>query len=229
MRTRLQKREASTSLASHHVNPPMALSLGAKRIKKKMSLRFVIWTLILLQHGAMAFVVGAQSRLKLGTIQMQTQAGQFFPGRQEESSFPTENDTPSLLNPVEASTRHATMVAFIATMCVLLPVALTPVWIMQQMNLLERPRRQALALDITQLCARMALYMMPFCQLSVHSQIRMNDDDKERPVPRLWVCNHTSMLDTFVLLAADSQIRGPRKRPIKTVYVSKVCASFVFA
>ena len=38
------------------------------------------------------------------------------------------------------------------------------------------------------------------------------------PVPSIWVCNHTSMLDVFLLMAADKRLRGRTRRPIKIVY-----------
>lgn len=38
------------------------------------------------------------------------------------------------------------------------------------------------------------------------------------PEPTIWVCNHTSMLDVFILLASDHKLRGKNRRPIKIVY-----------
>ena len=40
----------------------------------------------------------------------------------------------------------------------------------------------------------------------------------DNPSPAIWVSNHVSMLDTFVFLASDEQLRGKNRRPIKTIY-----------
>ena len=45
-----------------------------------------------------------------------------------------------------------------------------------------------------------------------------NQDDTETPEPSIWVCNHTSMLDIFVLLGIDKKLRGTNTRPIKIIY-----------
>jgi hypothetical protein len=49
----------------------------------------------------------------------------------------------------------------------------------------------------------------------------------EDPVPTIWVSNHVSMLDTFVFLAADEQLRGKNRRPIKTIYVSSIMSHVI--
>jgi len=36
--------------------------------------------------------------------------------------------------------------------------------------------------------------------------------------PAIWVCNHVSALDVFILMAADKRLRKDGKRPIKIVY-----------
>jgi 1-acyl-sn-glycerol-3-phosphate acyltransferase len=45
-----------------------------------------------------------------------------------------------------------------------------------------------------------------------------SDKKNELPEPAVWVCNHTSMLDVFLLMAADRKLRGRNKRPMKIVY-----------
>lgn len=45
-----------------------------------------------------------------------------------------------------------------------------------------------------------------------------NSNGKEEPEPSIWVCNHTSMLDIFVLLGIDKRLRGKNTRPIKIIY-----------
>lgn len=107
------------------------------------------------------------------------------------------------------------MLLYVASMCIALPLALLPLWMADACNFGDRCRRQAAALDVAQGVARTLLQVFPFCELTVASDV-----DHDDPTPRLWVCNHTSMLDTFILLAADRQLRGPHKRPIKTVFVS---------
>ena len=55
--------------------------------------------------------------------------------------------------------------------------------------------------------------VFPFANVKV-----MKESDEGIPEPTIWVCNHTSMLDIFVLLAADKKLRGKKKRPIKIIY-----------
>jgi 1-acyl-sn-glycerol-3-phosphate acyltransferase len=45
-----------------------------------------------------------------------------------------------------------------------------------------------------------------------------SDKKNELPEPAVWVCNHTSMLDVFLLMAADRKLRGRNKRPMKIAY-----------
>lgn len=40
----------------------------------------------------------------------------------------------------------------------------------------------------------------------------------DSPEPTIWVSNHISNLDIFVLLAADEKLRGKNRRPIKAIY-----------
>jgi hypothetical protein len=110
------------------------------------------------------------------------------------------------------------MLCYVASMCITLPLSLFPVWLMYKSNLIDKKKREELALDMGQFCARWLLYIMPFLHMHVQSDAVGSDGDE--PEPSIWVCNHTSMLDTFILLASDLQLRGPNKRPIKTIYVS---------
>mmetsp|Transcript_9182 Transcript_9182/g.17477 ORF Transcript_9182/g.17477 Transcript_9182/m.17477 type:complete len:410 (-) Transcript_9182:111-1340(-) len=130
---------------------------------------------------------------------------------QEGLTTPQVPDVSPKLSPLECSIRTATLITFIFSMCIVMPTLLVPVWILQQCNWMERPARETLALDVGQTCARVLWRILPFCELHV-------DSDATSDQPKIWVCNHTSMLDTFVLLAADKRIRGRNKRPIKTVY-----------
>eukprot|EP00565_Helicotheca_tamesis_P004850 CAMPEP_0185737422 /NCGR_PEP_ID=MMETSP1171-20130828/30355_1 /TAXON_ID=374046 /ORGANISM="Helicotheca tamensis, Strain CCMP826" /LENGTH=232 /DNA_ID=CAMNT_0028408341 /DNA_START=539 /DNA_END=1237 /DNA_ORIENTATION=+ len=53
---------------------------------------------------------------------------------------------------------------------------------------------------------------MPFVKLNIIPQ------HEDHPLPSVWCINHTSMLDVFMLLAADSELRGDNRRPIKFIY-----------
>lgn len=75
-----------------------------------------------------------------------------------------------------------------------------------------------MSLATGQFCARWLLRFIPFCKLETTPYLDPN------PQPAIWVCNHASSLDVFILLAADLRLRGTRKRPIKIVYVrNKKC------
>ena len=126
-------------------------------------------------------------------------------------------DVEDVLSPLECALRTGTLLTFLASMCVVLPTVLAPLWMLQHRgDWMERPARETLALTVAQRATRVLWRMFPFCQLHVTSDCVASCASAE---PRIWVCNHTSMLDTFVLLAVDAQLRGPGKRPIKTVYV----------
>lgn len=60
-------------------------------------------------------------------------------------------------------------------------------------------------------CARTLSTVIPFLDVKVEGQY-------PTPEPSVWVCNHSSMLDVFVLLANDHRVRGPSRRPMKIVY-----------
>lgn len=118
------------------------------------------------------------------------------------------------------------MVSYIASMCIVLPLALLPLWILSKTttttnsskeNILDKAQRERLALDIGQFCASSLLFLMPFMDVTVQSS-EEEEHTRHPPEPSIWVCNHTSMLDTFILLACDEQLRGRNKRPIKTIY-----------
>lgn len=109
------------------------------------------------------------------------------------------------------------MIAFIATVALGLITSLSVIKLLGYFGVSD-VRRQRWALSTGQLCARWALRLFPFCKVDV-----IVDKDAEymkNPEPAIWVCNHMSMLDVFLLLASDLKMRGGRKRPIKAVYVS---------
>ena len=107
--------------------------------------------------------------------------------------------------------------SFILSMCVALPLTLLPQQVVQRAGLISKPSSEKLALKTGQWCARWLMRLIPFCNISVQPS-RIDND----PEPSIWVCNHISMLDVFVLLASDLKLRGPNKRPIKIVYVSRL-------
>jgi 1-acyl-sn-glycerol-3-phosphate acyltransferase len=126
------------------------------------------------------------------------------------------------------------MIAFIVSMCVALPLTLTPQYVAYKLRLINKTRKERLALSTGQFCARWLLRIIPFCTLTTISELEKNnkkksssskDSDKKKkkkkkelPEPAVWVCNHTSMLDVFLLMAADRKLRGRNKRPLKIVY-----------
>ena len=57
--------------------------------------------------------------------------------------------------------------------------------------------------------------LIPFAHVQV---VNSSNVDSSKPEPTIWVCNHTSMLDIFFLLAKDKKLRGRNKRPIKIIY-----------
>ena len=104
------------------------------------------------------------------------------------------------------------MIAFIVSMCVALPLTLIPQWVAYRLGFLSRIQKERNAVLTSQFCARWMLRLFPFMSLETYPY---HDPD---PPASIWVCNHCSMLDVFVLLAADKRLRGPTRRPIKVVY-----------
>jgi len=125
----------------------------------------------------------------------------------------------------KAVTVKAGMMTFIAAMCVALPITLAPQYAAYKLGLLDRVRKERLALSTGQFCARWLIRIVPFCKLQAVSEIdkgTTGSDASGEPKPAVWVCNHTSMLDVFLLMAADRKLRGRRKRPMKIVYWKKL-------
>lgn len=105
------------------------------------------------------------------------------------------------------------MCAYIASMCMALPVTLFPIELLHRAKIITRKRREVMSLRTGQFCARWLHRLIPFYKLTVIPS-------PQNPTPSVWVCNHQSMLDVFCMLAADKKMRGKNKRPIKVVYVS---------
>ena len=106
------------------------------------------------------------------------------------------------------------MMAYITAMCLALPIALFPPFAMLKLGIIDKVKQEQMSLRAGQFCARWLLKLIPFCRVET---IPHHDSN---PEPSIWVCNHTSALDIFILLATDWKLRGKTKRPIKIVYVS---------
>lgn len=118
------------------------------------------------------------------------------------------------LNPIKASLTKAGMIAFVASMCVALPITLFPAAVLHKTKIISTTRKEKASLRIGQSCSRWLMRIIPFAKINVMT----NDDEMDQSEPSIWVCNHTSMLDIFFLLATDKKLRGKNKRPIKIIY-----------
>jgi 1-acyl-sn-glycerol-3-phosphate acyltransferase len=104
------------------------------------------------------------------------------------------------------------MISFIVSMCLALPVTLLPQKLLYKLGMINRTCKERWALSTAQWCARTLMRIFPFCQITAYPY--HNPD----PPPSIWCANHASMLDVFVMLAADKKLRGPKRRPIKIIY-----------
>ena len=91
-------------------------------------------------------------------------------------------------------------------------MALLPPFLAEKVGFIDRLKREQYALRSGCFCSRWLMRLIPFANKTV---VPFLEDD---PEPSVWVCNHTSMLDIFVLLATDKKLRGKNRRPIKIVY-----------
>jgi 1-acyl-sn-glycerol-3-phosphate acyltransferase len=108
------------------------------------------------------------------------------------------------------------MIAFIASMCVALPLSILPINILHKLRVITRVQKECLSLRAGEFCARWSLRLFPFARVRTITSGRGNSANE----PTVWVCNHTSMLDVFFffLMAMDKRLRGRDKRLIKVVY-----------
>lgn len=131
----------------------------------------------------------------------------------------SSSSVPKPLSRVQAQLVRAGLMTFIASMCVALPVSLFPVYVAHKLGFINKIRKECLALSTGQFCARWLLWIIPFCKLQTVTERNIKSNkDEDVPEPAVWVCNHTSMLDVFLLMAADRKLRGRNKRPLKIVY-----------
>jgi hypothetical protein len=148
-----------------------------------------------------------------------------YPQQQKKNNAKKEKKAKQQQQPlssIEAAICKLGMILYIASMCVALPMTLLPLHILDQLKLVSETQREQWALSIGQHCASGLLTVIPFCDLKVIRSSYEQQHPNNKPEPSIWVCNHTSSLDVFILLAADLRLRGKNKRPIKCVYVSRL-------
>lgn len=120
------------------------------------------------------------------------------------------------LAPWQSALTKFNMMAYVASLCVVLPLALSPLWLLRRSKLTDTCRIEDWSLRTAQFCARNMLRIIPLVDVQVIS----SEEENLNPEPSIWCANHVSPLDTFLFLATDRDLRGSNKRPIKTVYVS---------
>lgn len=133
----------------------------------------------------------------------------------ETTALHNDDKPPPQLNKIKAAITKAGMISFVASMCVALPVTLLPPAILHKTKLISTATKERLSLRTGQFCSRWLMRIIPFANVQV---VHNRDEEAEEAEPAVWVCNHTSMLDIFVLLATDKRMRGNNKRPIKIIY-----------
>jgi 1-acyl-sn-glycerol-3-phosphate acyltransferase len=103
------------------------------------------------------------------------------------------------------------MLTFVGSMCVALPLTLLPINILHRFRLISTRQREFASLWTGKFCSRWLLCLIPFINVQI---IHDGKSRRVRPIkePSVWVCNHISMLDVFILLATI------RSRPIKILY-----------
>ena len=133
-------------------------------------------------------------------------------GATEQVPFAVQNKKTVPYPTIRAALAKAGMIAFILSMCITLPLTLLPQWMAYKLGFMTRIQKERSALLTSQFCARWMLRLFPFMSLQAFPYHDPN------PPASIWVCNHSSMLDVFILLAVDKRLRGPTRRPIKIVY-----------
>lgn len=119
------------------------------------------------------------------------------------------------INSFKAAITKAGVMSFVASMCIALPVTLFPMQALYRAKIITKQTKEQCSLRIGQFCSRWLMRILPFANIRV---VRNKEEEGEEPIPTIWVCNHTSMLDIFLLLAVDKRLRGKNKRPIKIIY-----------
>lgn len=119
------------------------------------------------------------------------------------------------MHPLKAKVTKVGMMSFVASMCIALPATLFPVRLLHRAKVISTLQKELLSCRIGCFCSRWLMRAIPFASVKVDSQ---KSEDADTSEPTIWVCNHTSMLDIFFLLAKDKKLRGKNKRPIKIIY-----------
>jgi len=135
-------------------------------------------------------------------------------GVSSSSLFPNDTKSSKGISKLSATLTKIGLMTFIASMCLALPIALFPPYLLRRLKFISRVKQQNMALASGQFCARWLLRLVPFCKVACYS----SPEKETNPQPSVWVCNHTSALDIFILLAKDHKMRGKKKRPIKIIY-----------
>lgn len=104
------------------------------------------------------------------------------------------------------------MITFITGMCIALPLTLFPINILHRVGIISTRQREFSSLRAGELCSFVLLRLVPFTRIQIINDGGKNDGKLVND-PSIWVCNHSSMIDVFILLAT---IR--RNRPIKVIY-----------
>ena len=110
--------------------------------------------------------------------------------------------------------------AFVASMCVALPVSLNLLRLVSFVLRWDKGKEESLSLRVGCFCARWCMRIFPFAKFRVIGKDKVvagGEKSNEQP-PTIWVCNHISMLDIFFMLAGNKKLRGGKCQPIKIIY-----------
>jgi 1-acyl-sn-glycerol-3-phosphate acyltransferase len=194
---------------------------------------FAVWVLVLVP-SLNGFVPSGQQVTRVGSSTFKDDASTATSHGQVSSkasllasplfsSQSVAETQPSSMHPLKASLTKTGMMAYVASMCVALPATLLPIAALHKAKVISKTRKEKISLRTSQFCSRWLMRLIPFAKLEVIKDQEGGDNDEAA----IWVCNHTSMLDIFVLLAADKKLRGKKKRPIKIIYWKDLEKNFV--
>jgi 1-acyl-sn-glycerol-3-phosphate acyltransferase len=124
-------------------------------------------------------------------------------------------------SPIQSFFTRIGLQVFIVLMCICLPTILLPQIALSRMGILKGKRQHILALHSCSAVTRVLWRLVGFARLQVIRPKNYSSD------ACIWVCNHTSMLDVFCFLAADSRMRGPHRLPIKVLYWKQLESNLV--
>jgi len=175
--------------------------------------------LLLTSHGAFGFALTGISQRKSSS---QNKRIAKFPALHESAGLQNleyddnivkSNADMKAMNPLKAAIAKVGVLSFVASMCIALPATLYPILALYRAKMISKKTKEQCSLRVGQFCSRWLMRIIPFANIRV-----VRDKEEQEPVPTIWVCNHTSMLDIFLLLAVDKRLRGGNKRPIKIIY-----------